>query len=66
MLVSGWMTQPAHTMKPRDNAYHARQLREEHRINRLPVVAGDKLAGVLCRSDILKAFVVLAARNSDG
>ena len=56
MLVSEWMTQPVHTVKPHDNAYHARELLEEHRINQLPVTVGAKLVGIVTDRDLRDAF----------
>ena len=55
MLVSEWMTQPVHTVKPQDNAYHARELLEEHRINQLPVTVGAELVGIVTDRDLRDA-----------
>ena len=56
MHVSEWMTHPVHTIKPLDTAFHARQRLEEHRINQLPVLAGDRLVGIVTDRDLRDAF----------
>jgi acetoin utilization protein AcuB len=56
MLVSEWMSHPVHTVKPRDTAFHARQMLEEHRINQLPVVAGEAVVGIVTDRDLRDAF----------
>jgi acetoin utilization protein AcuB len=72
MMVSEWMTQPVHTVKPRDNASHARELLEQHRINQLPVAVDAKLVGIVTDRDLRDAFpsvfesVAEGATHGDG
>ena len=50
------MTAPAITIGPLGSTYAAARLMIEHRVNRLPVVRGDKLVGLVTRADIVRAF----------
>jgi len=56
MHVSEWMSHPVRFVKPRDNAYHARTLLEEHRLNQLPVVVDGRLVGIVTDRDLRDAF----------
>ena len=56
MHVSDWMSHPVRSVKPRDNAYHARTLLEEHRLNQLPVVVDGRLVGIVTDRDLRDAF----------
>jgi len=51
------MTTPAITVSPYCSVAEAAQLMTEHRINRLPVVKGDELVGIVTRTDLVRAFV---------
>ena len=50
------MTRPALTVLPSAPAAEAARLMIEYRINRLPVVRGGKLVGIVTRSDLVRAF----------
>lgn len=50
------MTAPALTIRPTASTAAAARLMIEHRINRLPVVAGGKLVGIVTRADLVRAF----------
>jgi acetoin utilization protein AcuB len=50
------MSSPARTVKPLDTAAHARHLLEDHRINQLAVVEGDRLVGIVTDRDLRDAF----------
>ena len=50
------MTSPALTIRPTQQVSDAARLMIEHRINRLPVVAGGRLVGIVSRADLLRAF----------
>lgn len=46
--------QPLHTVKPEDSMRTAINLMAAHGVNQLPVVADDRLLGMLCRADIIR------------
>jgi acetoin utilization protein AcuB len=50
------MSSPARTIKRLDTAARARELLEEHRINQLAVVEGDRLVGIVTDRDLRDAF----------
>jgi acetoin utilization protein AcuB len=50
------MHHPVHTLRPRDNIEHARQLMEEHRVNQLPVMHKNKLVGIVTDRDLRDAY----------
>lgn len=50
------MSAPAITVAPDAPVALAAELMIEHRINRLPVVAGGKLVGIVARADLVRAF----------
>ena len=50
------MTRPALTIRPSQQAADAARLMVDHKINRVPVVAGGKLAGIVSRADLVRAF----------
>ena len=53
--ISRIMTRPPlYTVKPEDSMSVAINLMAEHGLNQLPVVAGERLAGTLCRADIIR------------
>jgi acetoin utilization protein AcuB len=56
MRVRNWMKHPVHSIKPKDNALHARAVLEEHRINQLPVLVDGKLVGIVTDRDLRDAF----------
>jgi CBS domain-containing protein len=54
--VAEAMTSPAITISPGHDATEAARLMIRHRINRLPVVEGSKLVGIVSRADLVRAF----------
>lgn len=50
------MTSPAVTARPLQLSSDAARVMVEKSINRLPVVAGDKLVGIVSRADLVRAF----------
>ena len=50
------MSSPALTITPDRTVHDAARLMVDERVNRLPVVQGGKLVGILTRSDIVRAF----------
>jgi CBS domain-containing protein len=54
--VGGAMTSPALTVRSRDEVAHAAHVMITRRVNRLPVVDGARLVGIVTRSDLVRAF----------
>jgi len=54
--AGGAMTSPAVTVRSRDDVAHAAHLMITKRVNRLPVVDGTRLVGIVTRSDLVRAF----------
>ena len=54
--VSHWMTKTVVTGRPHDTVRQARELMTKHRVNQLPVVAGEKLLGIVTDRDIRDAY----------
>lgn len=50
------MTAPAVTISPYRSIQEAARLMVEQRVNRLPVVRGDELVGIVTRADLVRAF----------
>jgi CBS domain-containing protein len=50
------MTSPAITIRPKQRVSDAASLMIEHRVNRLPVVIGGSLVGIVTRTDLVRAF----------
>jgi CBS-domain-containing membrane protein len=55
------MSAPPVTIRPNRPLAQAAAMMLEHRVNRLPVVDGDRLVGLVTRSDMVRAFA-----RSDG
>jgi CBS domain-containing protein len=55
--VSEAMTAPAITISSYSSVAEAARLMSEHGVNRLPVVKGDELVGIVTRTDLVRAFV---------
>jgi len=55
------MTAPAVTIEAEQSVAEAARLMVERQVNRLPVLAGGKLVGIVSRADIVRAFT-----RSDG
>ena len=51
------MTSPAITVSPWSSTAEAARLMTEHGVNRLPVVKGTTLVGIVTRSDLVRAFI---------
>ena len=54
------MTTNVLTLTPHDSMVDAARLMRRERIGALPIVDGNRLVGILTRSDVLDAFVALA------
>jgi CBS domain-containing protein len=50
------MTSPPITVRPTTTVAAAAKTMADHGINRLPVVDGDRLAGIVTRADLVRAF----------
>lgn len=66
LLVRDVMTSPVITVKPDDPVEKAALLMEEEKISGLPVVQGDKLAGIFTITDLLRAFVDVLGLKEGG
>jgi CBS domain-containing protein len=51
------MTAPALTVRPTQHASAVARLMVDYSINRVPVVAGDRLVGIVSRADLVRAFI---------
>lgn len=56
MRVAQWMTKSVLTIKPHDTLKKARELMTKHRVNQLPVVADDKVVGIVTDRDVRDAY----------
>jgi CBS domain-containing protein len=56
VTVGDAMTAPAITISPTQSVAEAARLMTERRVNRLPVVRGEKLVGIVTRADLVRAF----------
>jgi CBS domain-containing protein len=56
-IVREAMTSPPITVSPWSSASEAARLMTEQGVNRLPVVKGDTLVGIVTRSDLVRAFI---------
>lgn len=54
--AGGAMTAPAVTIRSSDDVAQAAHLMVTRRVNRLPVVDGARLVGIVTRSDLVRAF----------
>jgi len=54
--VADIMTDEVHTVRPDDPVRKAATLMSEHRFDRVPVVDGGKVVGIVGRHDVLKAL----------
>lgn len=55
MLVKNWMSRPVITINPRASMQMAGDLMQKHHVRSLPVIAQDKLIGLLTDRDIKRA-----------
>ena len=51
------MTAPAITISSYSSVAEAARIMSEHGVNRLPVLKGDELVGIVTRTDLVRAFV---------
>jgi len=56
MKIAKWMKHPVRSVKPLDSICHAREVMEEHRINQLPVMVGERLVGIITDRDLRDAY----------
>jgi acetoin utilization protein AcuB len=59
------MTSEPLTLAPKQSVAEAATLMRRERVGALPVVEGERLVGILTRSDILDAFVALSEATRD-
>ncbi|RZN14854.1 MAG: CBS domain-containing protein [Methanosarcinales archaeon] len=57
------MTKKVYTVSPEDSIETASEKMVKHRINRLPVMENEKLAGIVARGDIIKALSDERSKN---
>ena len=58
-VVSDVMTRDPVTCAPDDTLERAATMMHEHRVSRLPVLDGDRLAGIVARGDFLRALIAV-------
>ncbi len=51
------MSTPALTVRPSQDVSEAARLMVDYMINRVPVVSGDRLVGIVSRADLVRAFI---------
>lgn len=56
LTVRQAMTSPPITISPWSSVSQAARMMTEHGVNRLPVVKGDELVGIVTRTDLVRAF----------
>jgi CBS domain-containing protein len=64
LKVADFMTPRPVAIAPDASIAEACRLLHEHRLRRLPVVAGDKLVGMIARADLVRAVAVSAEKAS--
>lgn len=64
LKVVDFMTPRPIAIAPDASIAQACRLLHEHRLRRLPVVAGDKLVGMIARADLVRAVAVSAEKAS--
>jgi len=60
------MTSNVVTLSPGDSVANAASVMRRERIGAIPIVADDRLVGIVARSDVLEAYVGLAQLTTDG
>jgi acetoin utilization protein AcuB len=60
LTVEKVMSRPVTTVGPDRRAHEAARIMLEHKIGALPVVDGERLIGIITKTDLLRAFVHLA------
>jgi acetoin utilization protein AcuB len=63
MTNKEWMSRPVHVAAPSNTLAHARQLLARYRINQLPVVADDRLVGIVTDRDMRSTWVAVADKG---
>jgi len=63
--VGAVMTRDPVTLGPEDRLMRALEIMRRHRIRRLPVVAGDRLVGLLTEGDVKRAQPSILVSNQD-
>lgn len=63
--VGAIMTKDLVTLDPEDHLLRALEIMRRHRIRRLPVVAGDRLVGLLTEGDVKRAQPSILLSNQD-
>jgi len=58
MIVESWMTKDPFTVTPEVTVRAAAAIMAEHRIRHLPVVRGERVVGMVTRSDLLRGEAV--------
>ena len=61
IVVETVMSANVMTLKPGDTVAEAANLMHRERIGGVPIIEGMRLAGIITRSDVLKAFIALTA-----
>lgn len=59
LTVSSFMTKTVYTVGPDDDLVEAARVMVERRLNRLPVVEGKRVVGMLSRHDVLRGMLEL-------
>lgn len=60
IAVETVMSAKVMTLKPQDRVAEAADLMRRERIGGIPIVDGKSIAGIITRSDVLKAFIALS------
>jgi acetoin utilization protein AcuB len=60
IVVETVMSANVMTLKPTDSVAEAANLMHRERIGGIPVIEGKRVAGIMTRSDVLKAFIALS------
>lgn len=63
--AGGAMTAPALTVSPDASLSEAARLMIERRVNRLPVIDGERLVGIVTRADVIKTYLRPDAELAD-
>lgn len=58
------MTPNVLTLGPKDDVIEAARIMRRERIGAIPIVEGHRVVGILARSDVLDAFVAVAAAGT--
>ena len=64
-VVADIMTNEPVTLAPEDSLMESLEVMRRHKIRRLPVVAGDRLVGLLCEGDVKRAQPSILSSNQE-